>query len=211
MLDWLRTVRWCASARGWRRGARRSCTFVASIFVVVFASASASSASDEAALWRTLASKGHFALLRHAIAPGVGDPPEFAIGDCGRQRILSEEGRQQAQRIGRRFRANGIVAAQIFSSQWCRCLDTARRLGLGPVTELPILNSFFQWPERRSGQMRALETWLAHQDLNEPLILVTHQVNIAALTGIYPASGELVIVRRSEDGTLSPLGRLRTD
>lgn len=178
---------------------------------LLFGSAPSASAAQEAALWQALASPGHVALLRHAIAPGVGDPSEFALGDCARQRNLSSEGRRQAQRIGARFRKNGLEAARIFSSQWCRCLETARLLGLGAVTELPVLNSFFQRPERGNRQTRALEAWLADQDLDGPLVLVTHQVNITALTGVNPASGELVVIRRSKDGKISTLGSIRTD
>jgi broad specificity phosphatase PhoE len=88
-------------------------------------SAVASATADDATLWRALASKGHFALLRHAIAPGTGDPPGFTLGDCDTQRNLSAEGRAQAERIGARLRENGIAAARVLSSQWCRCLDTA--------------------------------------------------------------------------------------
>lgn len=179
--------------------------------LLLFGSASGASAAQEAALWQALASKGHVALLRHAIAPGGGDPPQFVLGDCARQRNLSEQGRQQAQRIGARFRKNGLDAARVFSSQWCRCLETARLLGLGPVTELPVLNSFFQRPERGNRQTKALEAWLADQDLDKPLVLVTHQVNITALTGVYPASGELVVIARSKDGKISTLGSIRTD
>lgn len=79
------------------------------------------------------------------------------------------------------------------------------------MTELPVLNSFFQSPERGNRQTEALQAWLAAQDLNGPLVLVTHQVNITALTGIYPASGELVVVARSKDGKMSTLGSIRTD
>lgn len=84
-------------------------------------------------------------------------------------------------------------------------------LGLGPVEELSALNSFFETPERRDAQTQELKDWLAGQDLDEPMVLVTHQVNITALTGIYPTSGELVIVRRSESGELSVLGTLETE
>jgi broad specificity phosphatase PhoE len=160
---------------------------------LLFGTAPGVSAAEETALWRALGSKGHVALLRHAIAPGTGDPSEFAIGDCSTQRNLSEEGRKQAAR------------------QWCRCLETARLLGLGPVTELPILNSFFQRPERRNRQTQALEAWLASQDLDGPLVLVTHQVNITALTGVYPASGELVVIRPLENGKILAVGTIETD
>jgi broad specificity phosphatase PhoE len=169
------------------------------------------SAAEDAMLWKALHSRGHVALLRHAIAPGTGDPPEFTLRDCGTQRNLSDEGRDQATRIGARFRANGIQKAGVFSSQWCRCLETARLLGLGPVEELPALNSFFRDYERRDPQTQALKEWLAGKDLDEPLVLVTHQVNITALTNVYPASGELVIIRRCENGEISVIGTIETD
>jgi phosphohistidine phosphatase SixA len=191
--------------------ARRLAATGALALAILFAAASSGLATDKAAIWRALASEGHVALLRHAIAPGVGDPREFMIGDCGSQRNLSEEGRKQARRIGARLRENGIESARVFSSQWCRCLETARLLGVGPVSELAILNSFFQRPERRERQTRGLEEWLAGQALDGSLVLVTHQVNITALTGVFPASGELVVIRRSENGGISVVGSIQTD
>ncbi len=168
-------------------------------------------AADEAELWNALRSGGHFALLRHAIAPGFGDPPEFTLGNCGTQRNLSEEGREQATAIGQRFQANGIRAARVVSSQWCRCLETARLLKLGPVEELAALNSFFSQRERQEPQMQTLRDWLARQNLAQPLVLVSHQVNITALSGVYPDSGELVIMRRAASGELELVGTLKTD
>lgn len=162
-------------------------------------------------LWNSVRSGGHVLLLRHAIAPGIGDPPGFRIGDCGTQRNLSNTGRNQARRIGERIRAKGVMKAHIFSSQWCRCLETARLLGLGPVRELSVLNSFFQHPGRREAQTQALHRWLAGQRLDTPLVLVTHEVNIAAFTGISPESGEVIILRRLETGTFSVVGTVRTE
>jgi phosphohistidine phosphatase SixA len=167
--------------------------------------------ADELVIWNALQSGNHFALLRHAIAPGVGDPPHFTLGKCSTQRSLSDEGRNQAVRIGERFRANGIARARVFSSQWCRCLETAKLLALGPVQELPALNSFFQQYEREKSQTQMLKEWLAKQDLREPLVLVTHQVNITALTNVYPASGEMVVVRQSNPGEFLVVGRLQMD
>ena len=127
--------------------------------------------ADEAELWAALRSGGHVALLRHAIAPGTGDPDNFVIGDCSTQRNLSDNGRDQAERIGERFRANNIDSTRIFSSQWCRCLDTARGLKLGPARELPPLNSFFQSFEERGPRTRALKEWIKDQDVNRRGIL----------------------------------------
>ena len=151
------------------------------------------------------------ALLRHAIAPGTGDPSDFTLRDCSTQRNLSDQGREQAVRIGKRFRGHGIMTAGVYSSQWCRCLDTAELLDLGPVEELPALNSFFQDFGRRDAQTRALNDWLGGRQRGRPLVLVTHQVNITALTGVYPASGELVVIHRRTDGTISVAGTIQTD
>jgi hypothetical protein len=99
----------------------------------------------------------------------------------------------------------------VLSSQWCRCLETARLLDLGPVEELPDLNSFYRRDERRVPQTQALQRWLAGQTLDEAVLLVTHQVNISALTDVYPASGELVVVGRSAAGKLVVVGTIETD
>lgn len=163
------------------------------------------------ALWQALKTDGHIALIRHALAPGTGDPAHFELGTCGTQRNLSDEGRRQARRIGARFRDNGLASVALYSSQWCRCLDTARAMDLGPVSELSLLNSFFRDRQRGPAQTEALRGWLSGQDLARPLVLVTHQVNITALTGVYPASGEMVILRRNTDGTLETVGTIRTD
>lgn len=171
----------------------------------------AATAGSEQALWDALRSGGHVALLRHALAPGTGDPPEFTLGDCSTQRNLSDTGRAQARRIGERFRANGIDSAPVLTSQWCRCRETAELLGLGQVTDLPILNSFFQRPGQRQPQTAALRDWLGEQDLGPVHVLVTHQVNITALTGVYPSSGELVVVRSLNSGDVQVIGSIETD
>jgi broad specificity phosphatase PhoE len=141
----------------------------------------------------------------------MGDPPQFALRDCATQRNLSDEGRDQAVRIGARFRENGIPTARVFSSQWCRCLETASLLGLGQVQELPFLNSFFRHYERRESQSEELRAWLATQDFDAPAVLVTHQVNISALTGTYLAEGTLVVIRRTADGEISVVGVIDAD
>ncbi len=148
----------------------------------------------------------HVILLRHARAPGTGDPPNFRLGDCSTQRNLSKAGRDQASRIGARLRAAGLASTTVYSSQWCRCQETARNLGVGPVVELPALNSFFSFPGWESDQTRALRAWIASADLSRPVVLVTHQVNITALTGVVPAEGEILILRR-DPGKLSVVER----
>lgn len=184
---------------------------VALVLTYLCAVAPFAHAADEAALWSALKTKGHVALLRHALAPGFGDPPGFSLDDCSTQRNLSAEGRAQAERIGNRFRENGIEAAHVASSQWCRCMDTATLLGLGAVEALPLINSFFDTPGRQAEQTQGLKAWLTGNAFDKPIVLVTHQVNITAFTGIFPDSGELVVVRIGESGESTVLGSIMTD
>lgn len=168
-------------------------------------------ASNDPLLWNALRTEGHIALMRHAVAPGTGDPQDIVLGDCTTQRNLSAAGQTQARQIGDRFRANGIEKAHVSSSEWCRCLETAELLKLGTVEALPILNSFFRDFDDEEPQTRALTTWIAQHQLDRPHVLVTHQVNITALTGIYPASGEIVVVKRMGSGEIEIIGTIRTD
>jgi broad specificity phosphatase PhoE len=177
----------------------------ACIVMLLFSSLPATAGDDLSAL---VGNADHVIILRHARAPGTGDPAGFRLGDCSTQRNLSNEGRAQAARIGRRLREAGLAATTVYSSQWCRCLETARRLAVGPVVELPVLNSFFQSPEMEQKQDRALRAWIASADLGRPVVLVTHQVNITALTGIVPAEGEVLVLHR-EPGRLNVVGRFR--
>lgn len=161
-------------------------------------------------LWAALREGQAFLLLRHALAPGTGDPPGFQLGDCSTQRNLSNAGRQQARRIGDLLRQNGVGEAAVHSSQWCRCLDTAAALRLGTVAPQPLLNSFFGTPAEGRRQTENLRAWLLDRAVRKAqpaLILLTHQVNITALTGIVPASGELVFATISGNGAVSVLGR----
>ncbi len=139
---------------------------------------------------------GHVVLLRHARAPGIGDPDDFQIGNCATQRNLDQSGRTQARALGERFRSAGIDRADVYSSQWCRCLETAELLELGPVQELPALNSIFRRPAERAPRIAAMQTFLDTLPSDGPVvILVSHQVNIAALTGQSTASGEAIVLR----------------
>jgi phosphohistidine phosphatase SixA len=166
---------------------------------------------SDAALWEALRSGEAAALMRHALAPGTGDPAEFAVDDCAVQRNLSVEGRAQARAIGERFRRNGVDQARVYASRWCRCLDTARLLALGEVQPFDGLNSFFRMRSAESERTAATLTLIQQQTAagRQPLVLVTHQVNITALTGVFPASGEIVVVRPDTDA-VQVLGRIDT-
>ena len=157
-------------------------------------------------------SGGHVLMIRHAYAPGTGDPDHFRIGDCNTQRNLNDQGRAQAQKIGQWLRRRGIASARIYSSQWCRCRETARLLDLGPVTDLPALNSFFERPQNRDLNLAALRAFLSQQPPDSPLIiLVTHFVTIAGLTGEGVASGDGVVLKVRRDGGTQIRGALAFD
>lgn len=164
-------------------------------------------ASD--ALWQTLQAGGHVILARHATTdPGIGDPPGFRLTDCATQRNLSDAGRTEARRLGAAFRKRGIPVSAVRSSRWCRCLETAR-LAFGKADPWPALDNTFETPERRAAQMREVRKGLARPPVNGNLVLVTHGVNIAALTGVQVAQGEIVIVNVASNdfrviGRLSP-------
>jgi len=179
-------------------------------FVAVAAWSASRSASAESDPWASLRRPGSFALIRHATAPGTNDPSGFRLEDCATQRNLSAEGRAQAVRIGDLFRANSIAEAGVYSSQWCRCLDTARLMNLGEVRLQPLLNSFFQDRSREAGQIEALRRWIAELDLAKPTVFVTHQVVVTAISQIFPGSGEIVVMQRMPGGQLSVQGRLPT-
>ena len=150
-----------------------------------------------------LTAGGHVLLMRHAEAPGVGDPPGFRLADCGTQRNLSAAGRAQARAAGRWLRSQGLQAARVWSSPWCRCLDTARLLDYGAVMVEPSLSSFFGDAERGPQQRETLQAFVARLQSGPPdlpSVLVTHQVVISAYAGGSASSAEMVLVRVDRRG-----------
>ncbi len=150
-----------------------------------------------------LAEPGVVAVMRHADAPGTGDAASFRLDDCATQRNLGPRGRTQAREIGAAIRTAGVEVDRVLTSQWCRCRDTARLLEIGPVEDLPALNSFFREPSRADAQTVALRSFLQSVPPEETLVLVTHFVNIRALTGRGVASGEVVFIELHEDGIVT--------
>jgi len=157
-------------------------------------------------VWEALAAGGHVVLVRHAEAPGVGDPAGFVLEDCSTQRNLSAGGREQAVRIGEAFRAHGVAVDQVLTSGWCRCIDTAS-LAFGRAEVWPPLHSFFSNSATERAQTREVREYIAAWAGPGTLVLVTHQVNITALTDIYPASGEVIVLAPERAGGLTIVGR----
>ena len=158
---------------------------------------SASARADEE-IWQRLKQGAHVVLIRHAVTtPGAGDPPGMRLEDCSTQRNLTEEGRAHARRIGEEWRKRAIPIERLLSSPWCRCLETAK-LAFGEAKVAEALSNLFGRPENRERQVRELRALVDKHAGKGNLVLVTHGSTIAALTGVNPATGEMVILSRGK-------------
>jgi len=159
------------------------------------------SAYANEAAWSLLEEGGKIVFIRHAYAPGGGDPDNFVIEDCSTQRNLNQQGIDQSISMGQEFLKRDIPIQQVYTSQWCRCKDTAS-YAFGDYQELNSLNSTFEGKYRQNHQrqMNELKALIASWDDTEGnLILVTHYVIIGGVLEHYPSSGELVITNKSLD------------
>ncbi len=139
-------------------------------------------------------------LMRHASAPGMGDPEIFKVDDCSTQRNLSPEGRDEARRIGAHLRKLGLKPGEVLTSQWCRCRETAQ-LAFGGGRDWTMLNSFMRQRDNEEAQKNQILARVAKlKQGDKPLVLVTHQLIVTAVTGIFPESGEVVVVAPSRAG-----------
>lgn len=150
--------------------------------------------ADETEAWQALRDGRAVLMIRHALAPGTGDPADFDLDDCSTQRDLNAQGRKQARAWNGLLAQHGIDKARVYTSQWCRARHTAEEMGMGAVTDWPPLNSFYAG--QGDGDQQTRQTIAAVNALAEglPVVLVTHQVNITRLTGIFPSSNEGVIL-----------------
>ncbi|WP_372626313.1 histidine phosphatase family protein [Arsukibacterium sp.] len=153
----------------------------------------ANDAANDAA-WEAWREGKAVLIMRHALAPGTGDPAGFKLADCSTQRNLNNQGQQQAKAWGDLLRQQVTTDITLFSSQWCRCLETAELMAIAKVQALPALNSFFAGRGDRQQQTAALVQRFSLTQLPAPTVLVSHQVNFTALTGYFPASGEAAIL-----------------
>lgn len=164
-------------------------------------------AQDEDLLAR-LRTGGLVLLMRHArTVPGTGDPPGFRLNDCATQRNLGEPGRAQARQIGQRLRDFRVPVRSVRTSAWCRCRETAALLDLGPVEHLQPLDSFFEDRRRREAHLEGMLAFIRSWQRPGNAVLVTHQVNVTAVTGVFPRSGEIVVVTPEREPAI--LGRLQ--
>lgn len=142
-------------------------------------------------------------LIRHALAPGFGDPSGYNLQNCKTQRNLDSKGREQAQRIGLWLKNQGVNQALVFSSAWCRCKETAEKLDFGQPVHEASLNSFFDDMRQGPQSNAKLQKFIANQlkiKQGQALILVTHHVNIAEFMGQNIGSGDMALVKVDANG-----------
>ena len=169
---------------------------IGALITLISSTASANLASD-------LSDGQHVLLMRHADAPGYGDPSGYQLDKCSTQRNLGENGKRQAVSIGQWLSKQGITSATVFSSPWCRCIDTATLLNKGSVQTSSALSSFFDNMSLSKQTTQDLEKLIQAQlkeNSKKPIILVTHHVNIEAFTGKVVNVGDMVLVKVDKNG-----------
>ncbi len=168
----------------------------------------AAARADEA-LWALLKAGGQVVLMRHAVTtPGVGDPQGMQLEDCGTQRNLSDAGRAHARQVGEAFRQRGVAVAQLISSPWCRCLETAR-LAFGMTPEVsPALGNLFGRGDPGGRQVAQMKALVAARPATGNRVLVSHGSTIMALAGSSLGTAEMLVVTPQAGGGFEVAGRL---
>lgn len=171
-----------------------------------------SAQAKDLAIWDRLKGsnpKGYVLVMRHALAPGVGDPENFNVNDCSTQRNLNEEGRQDARDVGQWLMRQEVKILRVESSRWCRAKETAQLLNVGKVRLNKNLDSLFEdesdWathPQTMNIKKRILE----HRSKRGLLIFVGHFVNFQAAAGVSLDSGEGALVRANAQGEIKVMG-----
>lgn len=151
-----------------------------------------------------LETRGTMIFFRHALAPGFGDPTNFRIDDCATQRNLDKRGREQSREIGEIFKSLDFSTEIVHSSPWCRCLETARLMDIGPVELFEGLGSFFEGHVDQQVTLKLLSDKLLtiSNRAEKPAIMITHQVVISAITKLVTSSGEAILYDPKLDTSL---------
>ena len=177
------------------------------IFFIFLILLSTNSNSEEN-LINSLKEGGKLIFIRHAIAPGGGDPDNFKLNDCSTQRNLSQDGIEQSKKIGFFFKENKIPIDKVLSSEWCRCKDTAK-YAFKNFKTLDALNSFYssKFEKNKNKQIKNLKNYISRWKGKENLVFVTHYVVILEMLNYAPSSGEIVI----SDKNLNIIGSVVTN
>ena len=178
-------------------------------FLIIFISLTTTVKADlNKKLINQLEEGGKLIFIRHAYAPGSGDPDNFNLNDCSTQRILSKEGRKQAEYIGEFFRNKKIKIDHVLSSEWCRCKETAK-IAFTNFSTNSFLNSFYspKFAKNKSKQVNALNGYIDKFKSNKNLVLITHYVLISEVLNYGPSSGEIVV----SDKNFNIIGTIETN
>jgi broad specificity phosphatase PhoE len=179
---------------------------------LALAAAPAARAQEDDAIWRRLRAGGLVILMRHgATEGGPGDPPGFRIDDCATQRNLSEAGRGEARRVGARLAAEKVPIARVYTSPWCRCRETAM-IAFGRAEPWDALSSIFDLPDRDAeltGRVKKRIAGYGRRPVAGNVVMVTHNVNIAALSKHSVATAELVVMKPDGCCGARPVERLK--
>ena len=168
-------------------------------FLIIFISLTSPVKADlNKKLINQLEEGGKLIFIRHAYAPGSGDPDNFNLNDCSTQRNLSKEGQRQAEYIGEFFRNNKVKIDKVLSSEWCRCKETAK-IAFKNFTTKNFLNSFYssKFAENKDKQVKALKEYIKKFKSDKNLVLVTHYVLISEILNYGPSSGEIVVSNKN--------------
>ena len=172
--------------------------FLKFLLIIFITISSVVKADSSQTLINELQKGGKLIFLRHAYAPGGGDPDNFDINDCSTQRNLSDSGRVQSKKIGNFFKKNKISIGKVYSSEWCRCKETAS-IAFKEYKTKNFLNSFFsaKFANNRKKQIIDFDKFISNWDKNQNLVFVTHYVVISEILNYAPSSGEIVISDKS--------------
>ena len=179
------------------------------LFIIIFISLTTSIKADlNKNLMDQLEDGGKLIFIRHAYAPGSGDPNNFNLNDCSTQRNLNEDGRKQAQYIGEFFKKNKIEIDKVLSSEWCRCKETAK-IAFKNFSTNNFLNSFYssKYAKNKDKQLEDINNYIKKFKSKKNLVLVTHYVVISEILNYYPSSGEIVI----SDKNFNKIGSIEID
>ena len=168
-------------------------------FIIIFISLTSTVKADlNKMLINQLEEGGKLIFIRHAYAPGSGDPDNFNLNDCSTQRNLSKEGQRQAEYIGEFFRNNKVKIDKVLSSEWCRCKETAK-IAFKNFSTNSFLNSFYssKFAKNKDKQVKALKEYIKKFKSDKNLVLVTHYVLISEILNYGPSSGEIVVSNRN--------------
>ena len=168
--------------------------YIKFIIIILISLTSSIKAEIDKDILASLKEGNKLIFIRHAYAPGGGDPDNFDVNDCNTQRNLSDSGRQQAKNISNFFIENQINFKRVYSSEWCRCKETAK-IAFGDFETKNFLNSFFsqKFAKNRKKQMNDLNNFVNNYNDDGNVVFVTHYVVISEALNYAPSSGEIVV------------------